>query len=180
MTGRRRVSFTPGPVPQPYCPLASGRIATDDDALRMLRRLGRLARTPDDPLVLSFDQRGVEAFDGFLAGLHADRRRTEGLEAAWLGKGRSTVARLAGALELLAWSGTDAPGLPGHIGREQVEAAAALWTGYFRPHARAVFDRAAPIGLRASGEARGALAQGRRRDGRVARGHQAPGRSARP
>jgi Protein of unknown function (DUF3987) len=132
------------PGPQPYWPLANGRIAKDDDALRMLRRLSRLARTPDDPLVLTLDQRGVEAFDGFLAGLHADRRRTEGLEAAWLGKGWSTVARLAGALELLAWSGTDAPGLPGHIGREQVEAAAALWTGYFRPHARAVFDRAAP------------------------------------
>ena len=132
------------PGPQPYCPLANGKAAKDDDALRMLRRLGRLARTPDDPLVLSFDQRGVEAFDGFLAGLHAERRRAEGLEAAWLGKGWSTVARLAGALELLAWSGTDAPGLPGHIGREQVEAAAALWTGYFRPHARAVFERAAP------------------------------------
>ena len=144
----------------------------------MLRRIGRLARTPDDPLVLSFDQRGVEAFDGFLAGLHADRRRTEGLEAAWLGKGWSTVARLAGALELLAWSGTDAPGLPGHIGREQVEAAAALWTGYFRPHARAVFDRAAPSDFDASGKAGGALAQGRRRDGGVARGRQAQG--ARP
>jgi hypothetical protein len=124
--------------------LANARIAQDDDALKMLQRISRLARTPDDPLVLFFDQRGVEAFDGFLVGLHADRRGTEGLEAAWLGKGRSTVARLAGALELLAWSGSDAPGLPGHIGREQVEAAAALWTGYFRPHARVVFDRAAP------------------------------------
>ena len=132
------------PGPQPYCPLANGKIALDDDVLKMLRRISRLARTPDDPLVLSFDRRGVEAFDGFLAGLHADRRKTEGLEAAWLGKGRSTVARLAGALELLAWSGSDAPGLPGHMGREQVEAAAALWTGYFRLHARAVFDRAAP------------------------------------
>jgi len=132
------------PGPQPYCPLANGKIAQDDDALKMLRRISRLARTPDDPLVLSFDRHGVEAFDGFLAGLHADRRRTEGLEAAWLGKGRSTVARLAGALELLAWSGSDAPGLPGHIGREQVEAAAALWTNYFRPHACAVFGRVMP------------------------------------
>jgi Protein of unknown function (DUF3987) len=132
------------PGPQPYCPLANGKIAQDDEALKMLRRLSRLARTPDDPLVLSFDRHGVEAFDGFLAGLHADRRKAVGLEAVWLGKGRSTVARLAGALELLAWSGSDAPGLPGHIGREQVEAAAALWTGYFRPHARAVFDRAMP------------------------------------
>ena len=132
------------PGPQPYCPLANGRIAQDDDALKMLRRISRLVRTPDDPLVLPFDQRGVEAFDGFLAGLHADRRKTEGLEAALLGKGRSTVARLAGALELLAWSANDAPGLPGHIGREQVEAAAALWTNYFRPHACAVFGRVMP------------------------------------
>jgi hypothetical protein len=132
------------PGPQPYYPLANGKIAQDDDALRMLRRISCLARTPDDPLVLSFDQRGVEAFDGFLAGLHADRRKTEGLEAAWLGKGRTTVARLAGALELLAWSGSDAPGLPGHIGCEQVAAAAALWTNYFRPHARAALDHAAP------------------------------------
>ncbi len=136
------------PGAQPYRPLANGKIAQDDDALKMLRRLSRLARTPDDPLVLFFDQRGVEAFDGFLAGLHADRRGTEGLEAAWLGKGRSTVARLAGALELLAWSGTDAPGLPGHIGREQVEAAATLWSNYFRPHARAVLDHAAPTNSR--------------------------------
>jgi hypothetical protein len=129
---------------QPYRPLANGKIARDDEALKMLRRISRLARTPDDPLVLSFDRHGVEAFDGFLAGLHADRRKTEGLEAAWLGKGRSTVARLAGALELLACSGSDAPGLPGHIGREQVEAAAALWTNYFRPHAYAVFGRVMP------------------------------------
>ena len=136
------------PGPRPHCPLANGRIAADDDALKMLRRLARLARTPEDPLVLSFDRHGVEAFDGFLAGLHADRRGTEGLEAAWLGKGRSTVARLAGALELLAWSGSDAPGPPGHIGREQVEAAAALWSRYFRPHARAVLDHAAPTDSR--------------------------------
>jgi Protein of unknown function (DUF3987) len=129
---------------QPYRPLANGKIARDDEALKMLRRISRLARTPDDPLVLSFDRHGVEAFDGFLAGLHADQRKTEGLEAAWLGKGRSTVARLAGALELLAWSGSDAPGLPGHIGREQVEAAVALWMNYFRPHACAVFGRVMP------------------------------------
>jgi hypothetical protein len=132
------------PGAQPYCPLADRKTARDDDALKMLRRVHRLARTPDDPLVLSFDERGVEAFDEFLAGLHADRDRTEGLEAAWLGKGPATVARLAGALELLAWSGSGAPGLPGQIGRDQVEAAGALWTTYCMPHARAVFDRAAP------------------------------------
>ena len=40
------------PGPRPHCPLANGRIAADDDALKMLRRIGRLARTPEDPLVL--------------------------------------------------------------------------------------------------------------------------------
>ena len=132
------------PGAQPYRALADLRLARDDEALAMLRRLSRLARTPGDPLVLVFDQHGVKALDGFLAGLHAERCGTEGLEAAWLGKGGAAVARLAGALELLAWSGSGAPGLPGHIGRDQVEAAANLWTGYFRPHVRALFDRVAP------------------------------------
>ena len=132
------------PGTQPYRALADLQIARDDEALEMLRRLARLARTPSDPLALPFDQHGVKALDGFLADLHAERCRTEGLEAAWLGKGGAAVARLAGALELLAWSGSGAPGLPGHVGRDQVEAAANLWTGYFRPHARAVFDRVAP------------------------------------
>ena len=132
------------PGAQPYRPLADCRIARDDEALTMLRRVARLARTPDDPLVLPFDAHGIKAFDEFLAGLHADRGKTEGLEAAWLGKGPATMARLAAALELLAWSASGAAGLPGHIGRNQVEAAAALWAGYFRPHARVVFDRATP------------------------------------
>jgi len=132
------------PGPQPYRALSPREIAGDDEALAMLRRISRLARTPDDPLVLFFDEHGVKALDGFLVGLHADRRQAEGLEAAWLGKGRATVARLAGALELLSWSGSGAPGLPGHIGHDKVEAAATLWAGYFRPHARAVFDCAVP------------------------------------
>src|SRR5258708_22603512 len=51
------------PGPQPYCPLANGRIAQDDDALKMLRRISRLARAPDDPLVLPFDRHGVEAIE---------------------------------------------------------------------------------------------------------------------
>ena len=132
------------PGAQPYRPLADCRIARDDEALTMLRRVDRLARTPDDPLVLPFDVHGIKAFDEFLAGLHADRGKSEGLEAAWLGKGPATIVRLAAALELLAWSASGAKGPPGHIGRDQVEAATALWSGYFRPHARAVFDRAVP------------------------------------
>jgi hypothetical protein len=132
------------PGAQPYRSLADCKIARDDEALKLLGRIGRLARTPDDPLVLSFNAHGVKAFDGFLASLHGELGKNDGLEAAWLAKGRATVARLAGALELLAWSSSGGPGLPGHIGRDQVETAATLWTSYFRPHARAVFDRALP------------------------------------
>ena len=132
------------PGAQPYRALADLRLAPGR------RGAGNAAapRAPGarqgDPLVLAFDQHGVKALDGFLAGLHAERCKTEGLEAAWLGKGGAAVVRLAGALKLLAWSGSGAPGLPGHIGRDQVEAAANLWTGYFRPHARALFDSMAP------------------------------------
>ncbi len=126
----------------PYCPLAERKPARDDQALAMLRRIARKARTPDDPLVLVVDAQGQQEFDGFLARLHDERRQAEGIEAGWLGKGGGTVARLAGIIELLAWSGLASSGLPGHIGRDQVAAAVELWNGYFRPHARAVFDRA--------------------------------------
>jgi hypothetical protein len=132
------------PGAQPYRSLADRKTACDDEALKMLGRISGLARVPGDPLVLSFDAHGVEVFDGFLAGLHFALSKSDGPEAAWLAKGRATVARLAGALELLAWSGSGVPGLPGLIGGDRVEAAAALWTSYFQPHARAVFDRAVP------------------------------------
>jgi hypothetical protein len=129
------------PGPQTYAgPVA--RVAVDDEEpLARLRRLSQLARTPDDPCELRFDERGVTALDEVLADLHAARSGAEGLEAAWLGKGKAFVARLAGVLELLAFAGGP-HSRPGAIGREQVEAAAALWRDYFWPHARAVFDSA--------------------------------------
>lgn len=130
------------PAAQPYRALKALEPARDEDALKRLRYLLYLARTPEDPFELQFDERGVKALDGVLADLHAKRLRTEGLEAAWLGKGRAFIARLAGAIELLA--SIDGPGVrPGAIGREQVEGAAALWLDFFWPHARAVFDNAA-------------------------------------
>ena len=61
--------------------------------------------------------------------------------------GAGTAARLAGVLALLTWSGAGGSAVPGPIGRESVEAAVGLWEGYFRPHAKALFDRAVPTGL---------------------------------
>lgn len=127
-----------------FHPLAERRKADDEAAQRRLRRIARWARTPDNPLQLVMDARATKAFDAFLASLQDELARTEGLELAWLGKGSGTVARLAGMLELLAWSGLDSAGPPDQLGDSQIEAAIRLWREYFRPHARAVLERVEP------------------------------------
>ncbi len=129
------------PGPQHHSALTALEPVHDDEVLERLRRLSTLARPPDDPCELRFDERGVKALDGFLTDLDAARQSAEGLEAAWLGKSRAFIVRLAGIMELLGFTGGPRS-RPGAIGSEQVDAAAALWRGYFSPHARAVFDSA--------------------------------------
>jgi hypothetical protein len=130
---------------QPAFRSVVGSPAPDDgEALGRLRRIARKVGTLRDPLMLLVDQRGLVALDTFLADIHAALREAEGLEEAWMGKGRGTVVRLAGILELLDWSATGSSSPPGHIGRERIEEATALWEGYFRPHATSLFTRAMP------------------------------------
>jgi hypothetical protein len=93
---------------------------------------------------LAFDEAALLSFDRFVEHLTGERREADGMEAAWLGKGPSMAARLAGALHLLAWSRTNAADPPPAIGCEQVEHAVALWSGYFRPHALALFHHHVP------------------------------------
>lgn len=129
------------PGPQPYRALTVLETSRDAEILQRLRALSLLARSADDPCVIDVDARGRGALDVVLAGLHDERRGAEGLQAAWLGKSRSLIVRLAGILELLAT--IDGKGRhPGAIGAEQIETAAALWRDYFWPHAKAVFDSA--------------------------------------
>jgi hypothetical protein len=132
------------PAPPGHCPLALRKSARDDGALAALRRIAAAAGTADDPLVLGIDLRGLGAFDEFLAALRAERSEAEDLEMAWLGKGPGTVARLAGVLELLAWSAPGASVRPGPIGRAPAERAVRLWSGYFRRQARALFLHSVP------------------------------------
>jgi hypothetical protein len=132
------------PDPPAFRPIAERRPARDDQALDLLRSISRVARSPTDPLVLALDAPAAKTFDAFLADLHALLQHSEGLEADWLGKGSGTVARLAGILALLAWSGGGAGGAPGKVGAESMEAAVRLWSDFLRPHARLVFDRAGP------------------------------------
>ena len=137
------------PAPPEHCPLGAARPVRDAEALAALRRIARKVRLPEDPLELAIDERGLKVLDGFLAGLAAELREatlqeSDGLETAWLGKGRGTVARLAGVLELLAWSELGPGGPPGQLGAEQIERGVRLWSDYFRPHAFALFRRTAP------------------------------------
>ena len=129
------------PGPQPYRALAVVERSRDEEILQRLRALSRLAGSADDPCVLAVDDRGRAALDKVLAALHAERQNVEGLEAAWIGKSRSLIVRLAGVLELLATIDGKAK-RPGAIGAEQVEAAATLWRDYYWPHAKAMFDSA--------------------------------------
>ncbi|WP_421996615.1 DUF3987 domain-containing protein [Reyranella sp.] len=131
------------PLPE-HSPLADARPAPDAEALAALRRIARKARPPSIPLELIVDGRGLGALDDFLGALQRELREAEGLDMAWLGKGRGTAVRLAGILQMLAWSESGAPGAPGHLGSEEIERGVRLWSGYFRPHALALFHRSAP------------------------------------
>jgi hypothetical protein len=133
------------PGSSPHYPLADCRADHDEVALAALRRIAAVAGTPGDPLVLRADERGLCVFGNFLSALPAALAEAEDLELAWLGKGRGTVARLAGVLELLAWSAPNPrAATPGPIGRATAEQAVRLWSDYFRPQACALFDHSVP------------------------------------
>jgi hypothetical protein len=133
----------PGPPAQRG--LSAGTPPREDEAVTMLHRIGVVIGTPERPLTLAFDGEAVKSVEHFLAWLQEEIRGTEGAEAAWLGKGRGTVVRLAAIFALLDWS-RHAPAArpPGTVRADHVQAATRLWRNYFRPHARAVLDRCAP------------------------------------
>lgn len=124
-----------------YRSLMKRRIAREDDALAMLQHIAGLAGTPEQPALLALDDAALQAIDGFLERLDGGLDQAEGLEESWLGKGRGTVARLAGLLALMKWSETGHQGPPRRIGEETVANAIALWSSYFRPHAATVFGQ---------------------------------------
>ena len=132
------------PHQAPFRSIVASPSPDDGEALGRLRRIARKVGTVRDPLMLLVDERGLSAVDSFLAKVHGALREAEGLEEAFVGKGRGTVVRLAGILELLDWSATGSTSPPGHIGRERIEEAAALWEDYFRPHAIGLFMRTMP------------------------------------
>ena len=136
-----RLARPPGPIARSRW----SRAVRDDEVLNRLRRLSLLARSADDPCVLAVDDRGARRSTRSCRCCTPQRRSVEGLEAAWLGKGRSLIVRLAGVWS--CWDSIDGKrSRPGAIGAEQVEAAAALWRSYFWPHARGGVRRRRALG----------------------------------
>lgn len=129
-------------LPQ-YIPLMDRRVPREDSALAMLQNIATVSNA-EQPLTLGFDDQAIGFFDDFMKGQHeeAGQHAGDGLLTGWLGKGRGTVARLAGALTLLEWSENGAQAAPRTVTRDAVERAAALWRDYFRPHAEIVFNQA--------------------------------------
>ena len=133
------------PQPAPWRSFLELPACRESDAVNALQHIARVAGDPAHPLVLSLNEQALRHLDGHLARLHGDLQRCDGVEAAWLGKGRGTVVRMALALELLAWAVNASPPVPppGAITGESLFAACRLWD-YFRAHTRAVLARAFP------------------------------------
>ena len=85
------------PGPQDYRALAALEPVRDDEVLDRLRRLSTLARTPDDPCELRFDERGVKALDSVLIDLHAARRSAEGTRGRMAGQGQDLHRPVGGS-----------------------------------------------------------------------------------
>ena len=92
------------PGPAPYRSLRTLKPTREDEAVNALQRIAKAAGLPEQPLVLAFEDKAVEVFDGCLERLHPRDAAAKGPLAGWLGKGRGTVARLAAVLALLDWT----------------------------------------------------------------------------
>ena len=132
------------PKPAPYRSFLGLPACRESDAVNALQHIARLAGDPARPLALQLDEVALRCLDGHLSRLHEQLQRCDGVEAAWLGKGRGTVVRLATALVLLQWATTASSVLPQHcvIRGDAMSSACRLWE-YFRTHARAVLTVAA-------------------------------------
>jgi hypothetical protein len=124
------------PDPPPRVPLWERRSADDEWAADAIERIWQAAGSPAKPLVLLIDPLAFDPVDEGLVNL---ARREEGFIAGFVGKGRGTIARLAGLLTLIEWSTSSAPTPPTTVSKSALAGAERLWEEFFLLHARAVF-----------------------------------------
>jgi len=135
--------------------------ADDAGIAALLQKIAAFAGHRETPCVVPFDKGAERRLEALMPAIQqrADAAEDEGLGSVaveWIGRGVATVVRLAGVLSLMEWAETSetageesgAEYLP--VGAAHVEAAYALWSEYYLPHALAVFDRA---GARAGDQA---------------------------
>ena len=128
------------------CASLSDRPADDSGVRAMLRRISALAAPAGSPSTLPLSADAVARLELLLPELRRQMRDADGTEAGWIGKGAGTIVRLAGLLALMRWAErSDADELPDEVSARQLDDAHALWTGYFLPHARSVFQRAGAV-----------------------------------
>jgi hypothetical protein len=133
------------PRPAPWRGFLERPALRESDAVTALDRIARTVTDPASPLALMLDEGALKVLDGHIGRLNQELNRADGVEAAWLGKGRGMVARLAAALRMLDWAAVASSMAvpPNAINGDTMSSACRLWD-YFRGHARAVLARASP------------------------------------
>ena len=113
----------------------------------MLQQIADYAGHPETPGRVPFTVAAAARLEELMVGLQQRRSELEGLEAEWIGKGVATVVRLAGLLSLMQWaqdgpadSSQDPESRWPAVEPAHLEAAHALWAGYYLPQAMGVFD----------------------------------------
>ncbi|MFI5030415.1 MAG: DUF3987 domain-containing protein [Reyranellales bacterium] len=113
------------------------------EGVRLLQRLVDLPGTCCEPAALGLQEAAAGRLQDLLPRLRAFMRDTDGLEAAWIGKGAGTIVRLAGLLSLMDWAAAGGETPCTTVEEQHVERAHALWNDYFWPHAQSVFGQSA-------------------------------------
>lgn len=126
--------------PVPRIDVVLGGPCADGKAVcALLRRLAGVAGSQETPHPLPFLSGALERLQAIVPPLRAFMRDRDGLESAWIGKAPGVIVRLAGLLCLMDWAQQTNAQPPDGVEERHVEQAHAVWSGYFWPHAQAVF-----------------------------------------
>ncbi len=125
-------------------PSLAGEEADDEGLVALLQKIANFASHRERPSSVTLDAPVHSRLEALMAELRELGEQADGVEAEWIAKGVPTIVRLAGLLAVMQWA-EDEESIQG-VGLAQIEAAYAVWSGYYLPHARAVFDRAGIAG----------------------------------
>lgn len=127
--------------PQPASVASLSDAEADDvEIVALLQKIANFAGHRESPAVVPLDEAATVRLEGLMIELRRRAESAEGVEAEWIAKGVSTVVRLAALLSLMQWA-DESPSAWEPVGIEHIETAYMLWSDYYLPQARAVFDQ---------------------------------------